>query len=426
MKLESIFPGFRNLNKSPDYKFPRIEVGADCLGLGKTTAVEVLSKGLKAKGCPVKASYELAGKNPYLKRSYEDPFGVLLKSQKWFIKAKHRQLSQAAKRAVFIQDVHPEMDFNYALTNKVLGRLSKSEFDDYVQYFNSLGWDKVVAPDLLVYLTTNDTELLRRVRLAGEVYEKVRPSYYLTMKQINQAWLNQARKVMNVLEVETEGLDFAHDRRAKKQLVEMVWQELTKLGWELEAIRQRVELLTDQQWKLLKQCRLILMSGLPGCGKSYLAKKICQQVEGKYLSSDRVRLKRVLKNEEKFLWGADKYVKTRETVYQLLHDLALKAIAKDKLVVIDATYLGPQREAVLRLLEQEGLKKQAVFVVVKANEGVIQKRVKLKKRRLKSGRKYEAGWAQAYYWFVDKLKKREIYYPSEKKDGVRVIEVWNQ
>lgn len=212
-------------------KHPRIEVGGDAMGVGKTTAVEVIVEQLKKKGFRVKPSYENAKNNPYLKQSYEDPKKAFLKSQKWFIKTKYDQVKNGVDGAVWVQDVHPEMDYNYALTSAILGRMSQKHFEDYLSYFESFDWGNLAVPDLLVYLTLTDEVLLKRVKAAAEAYENVDESYYLTMKAVNRAWLDGTEKYVEVLVVDIDDFDFSKDNGRQERLGKLVAKALKQQGW---------------------------------------------------------------------------------------------------------------------------------------------------------------------------------------------------
>ena len=206
----------------------RIEVMADSMRVGKTTAVKVIGEGLRKRGNMVIESYEDWQHNPYLKESYADPEKNFLESQKWFVQRKWEQVSKKVDAKVLIQDVSPEMDFCYAETNRRLGRMSEEHFGEYEQFFRQLDWKVAPAPDLLVYLAVGDEELIRRAHESRREFETVDPTYFLMMKQVNREWLAGAtvHPDYNVLVVETDKLDFAHEEKARTKLVEMVAKNL--------------------------------------------------------------------------------------------------------------------------------------------------------------------------------------------------------
>lgn len=217
------YPYIRQPGKGRDI---RIEVAADSMRVGKTTAIQVVAEGLRAEGFKVSESYEDWVHNPYLKQSYDDPAKNFLNSQMWFIKRKWEQIKLGARGKIYLQDVSPEMDFCYAATSYELGRMSKEDFATYAMYYHSLDWSLTPAPTILIYLKVSDDELLRRVESSRREFETVENTYFLTMKKINRDWLAGAKSKYHLLEIDTDMLDFAHDERAKIDLVAKVTHEL--------------------------------------------------------------------------------------------------------------------------------------------------------------------------------------------------------
>lgn len=194
--------------------------------VGKTTAVKVIGEGLTKLGYSVSLSFEDWQNNPYLSESYHDPDTAFLESQKWFAKRKHEQVLRGAESKVFIQDVAPEMDYCYAETNRRLGRMGEKHFLDYHDFYHKLEWDKVPQPNLYVYLALGDDELIQRAIESKREFETVLPEYFLMMKKVNREWLSFAKDKYQVLEVDTNNLNFADREEDKNTLVEMVKSEL--------------------------------------------------------------------------------------------------------------------------------------------------------------------------------------------------------
>lgn len=214
-----LVPDLRIAKKS---QMIRIEVAADSMRVGKTTAVKVIAEGLRKQGIEVSESYEDWQNNPHLKKSYSDPAKSFLDSQKWFIKRKWEQIKDGGEGKVFIQDVAPETDYCYAATNVAIGRMSRKHFSNYDKYYRSLNWQQAPLPDLLVYLKVSDKELIKRAEESKREFETVDSKYFLEMKKINRAWLESVRGKREVLEVDTDKLNFAHEETAKKELAERV------------------------------------------------------------------------------------------------------------------------------------------------------------------------------------------------------------
>ncbi len=226
-------PYLRRPLKFSEDRLARIEIGADTMRVGKTTAVEVLSSELKEQGMPVKTSFEDWQHNPHLTKSYKDSSQAILESQKWFIQRKFEQIRDGANRKIFIQDVHPEMDFCYALTNLILGRLKLEHFKDYVDFFYSLDWAHLPAADALVYLTASDHIVIKRAHKSLRPFETIDDNYFIVMKRVNQAWLAGTKYLLDVvvMPINTDNFNFAKNTGAKHKLAKKVLQKLNQLGW---------------------------------------------------------------------------------------------------------------------------------------------------------------------------------------------------
>lgn len=188
--------------------------------------------------------------------------------------------------------------------------------------------------------------------------------------------------------------------------------------------KQLKTLLTKSDWEVVSGARVVMMCGLPGSGKSTIAKQLAKELGAVYLSSDVIRLSEVFKDEVKYLKSDDDYVKTRELIYSLMHRRMLDNYNMGQRVVLDATYLGPQRETVLELLISQELADDSVVVVVRTSTPAVVKRIEALGRQV-TGRKVVDGWKQAYDWFVNEIQAGRVRYPDEVLDGVRVVEVRN-
>lgn len=209
-----------------------ILVGSDSMRVGKTTAVGVIAAGLREGGHIVQESYEDWEHNPYLAGSYADPSQNFLDSQKWFARRKCEQIRQAHSRqdgGVWVQDVPPEMDYNYALTNYQIGRMNKAHFKEYDKFYHGLEWGELARPALLVYLTISDEELVRRTKESRREFETVDTSYFLAMKRVNRKWVDRLNNEYRVLRVPADRMNFASKEEDKNALVQMVQAELAKL-----------------------------------------------------------------------------------------------------------------------------------------------------------------------------------------------------
>ena len=126
---------------------------------------------------------------------------------------------------------------------------------------------------------------------------------------------------------------------------------------------------------------LILMSGLPGSGKSYLSEQICAQLPCVIIESDRVR--KALFREPTYAAEESAWVhRTCQVLMRRLLELGVR-------VIYDATNLLEfQREILYGLAERCGA--QLIIVRTVAPEAVIRKR--LEQRRSEGDRTSDADW----------------------------------
>ena len=115
-----------------------------------------------------------------------------------------------------------------------------------------------------------------------------------------------------------------------------------------------------------KNPRLILVSGLPGTGKTFFADALSDALEADHYNSDRIRCKMDLRG---------KYDQaSKEKVYTELLDKTYESLEEGHTVVVDATlYLDQLREPFIELAEQ--LEVPLFWMEIHASERIIRQRV---------------------------------------------------
>lgn len=106
--------------------------------------------------------------------------------------------------------------------------MSEAHFAKYDKFYRSLDWNLAPSPDLLVYLSVSDQELIKRAEASKREFETVEPEYFLMMKRVNREWVKGARenREYRILRINTDKLHFAHDEGAKMELVDKVARRL--------------------------------------------------------------------------------------------------------------------------------------------------------------------------------------------------------
>ncbi len=128
---------------------------------------------------------------------------------------------------------------------------------------------------------------------------------------------------------------------------------------------------------------LIMLSGLPGTGKSYLARRLVERLPFVILETDFVR---------KALFKPPTYsAEESGLVYRVCHELIEKLLKKGVRVIFDATNLVEfQREKVYRLAYRTGAK--LIIVQTVAPEEVVRERLERRKAKPKPHDLSDADW----------------------------------
>ena len=127
--------------------------------------------------------------------------------------------------------------------------------------------------------------------------------------------------------------------------------------------------------------RLILVCGLPGTGKTTVAKKIADKTGSFVFNTDIIR---------KELFKKPRYTdKEKELVYKLLFEMAEKFLRSTKNVILDGTFYKKEFRDELKGIAKRA-KSDFHLVEVRCDERVLRKRVgKRKKKRTPSDADFE-------------------------------------
>lgn len=181
------------------------------------------------------------------------------------------------------------------------------------------------------------------------------------------------------------------------------------------SVTSRVRLLTESLGRLPGQAAhsaLIVVSGLPGTGKSYFSGRLAEKTPAVILESDALR---------KTLFPALNY-SPRESglLFEAIHILIGRLLKQGFSVILDATNLSEKhRETLYHIAEKNGAR--LVIAYLEAPPQVIEER--LRDRRREAGNKSDADWA-VYLKMrgsVDEIK-RPHYIVNTAEDITPVIE----
>ena len=172
-------------------KKPKHIAVAGNIGAGMTTLTELSSK--HYKWIP---HFEDVDHNPYLLDFYEDMPRWSFNLQIYFLNSRLRQLTEIQKGTeTVIQDRTIYEDANIFAPNlHEMGLMSKRDFDNYYQFFQTLRM-MVQPPDLLIYLKASVPTLVGQIQKRGREYEEnIRLDYLKRLNEYYNKWIDNYKE----------------------------------------------------------------------------------------------------------------------------------------------------------------------------------------------------------------------------------------
>ncbi len=194
------------------------------IGAGKTSLARLLQPDFQAQ-----LLLEVFEENPFLNDFYTDRARYAFQTQIFFLLSRYHQQRESVDQIIsqgqaLIGDYTFEKDGLFARVN-----LSGDELETYNRVHEALA-EKIIKPDLIVYLRASIVTLMQRVALRDRPYERQMEESY--MDQLNKAYddyfLNQTAHISPVLIIDTNQMDFV--RRSED------------LQWVENRIRQTLQL----------------------------------------------------------------------------------------------------------------------------------------------------------------------------------------
>lgn len=195
-----------------NYNFTVIEGN---IGSGKTSLVKKIAKDFGSD-----IILEEFEENPFLSSFLENQQQNNLAVELQFLIDRFHQLNKVSGNAnKSIGDYFIEKSLIFSNTN--LSVIEKELFDNY---FNVL-FNRVVKPDLLVYLSVNTNRLLKNIKKRGREYEQNISADYL--ERIHNAYLKHFDSLRNqrVLIIETSTIDFVSNENHYNEIKKLITGE---------------------------------------------------------------------------------------------------------------------------------------------------------------------------------------------------------
>jgi deoxyguanosine kinase len=192
------------------------------IGVGKTTLARLLQPSFEAN-----LLLEVFDENPFLSDFYSDRARYAFQTQIFFLLSRYHQQRRGVTECLadgknLIADYTFEKDALFAQIN-----LKGDELDMYYRVHEALA-EKVVPPDLIIYLRAGTDTLLQRILHRDRSYERGMERDYIA--QLNRAYENFFADVHQrrspVLVLDTENLDYVHQAEDLKLAENRIRQSL--------------------------------------------------------------------------------------------------------------------------------------------------------------------------------------------------------
>ena len=188
------------------------------IGVGKSSLTHILSDRYR-----LRPLYEAVDENPYLEDFYADMPRYAFHSQMFFLATRlqqHLRDVNPAERVIQDRTVYEDA----AIFARNLFEEDVMDGRDHASYCRM--YEAISAalrpPDLLVYLRASVPTLRKRIALRGREYEaRIADGYLRRLNRLYEEWVG-GFDLCDVIVVETDELDFVHDRRDLNRVLETV------------------------------------------------------------------------------------------------------------------------------------------------------------------------------------------------------------
>lgn len=193
---------FRETLLSEEIKYIAIEGN---IGAGKTTLARLLAETADAR-----LFLEEVDDNPFIERFYADRREYAFQAQIFFLLNRYRQQQEIAQRDLFSGLIVTD----YLFAKDKIYAHAVLEDDELVLYnrLHSMLEERIVTPDMVIYLQADPAVLLHRIHKRGRRFEKQIGSDYLEIlnEAFNHFFFHYDESPLLI--VNTDRLDFASRR----------------------------------------------------------------------------------------------------------------------------------------------------------------------------------------------------------------------
>lgn len=191
------------------------------IGVGKTTLARLLQPAFQSA-----LLLEVFEENPFLSDFYADRKRYAFQTQIFFLLSRYHQQRRAVgellqEKGSLFSDYTFEKDALFARIN-----LAGDELEMYYKVHDALA-EKIIKPDLILYLRANTNTLMQRIAFRDRPYERNMEKDYID--QLNVAYdsfFGDHHEGRVVLAIDTDNLDYVRNQEALKFVENRIRQTL--------------------------------------------------------------------------------------------------------------------------------------------------------------------------------------------------------
>lgn len=173
------------------------------IGVGKTSLTKLLATRTSGR-----LNLEVVEENPFLSDFYQDRSAFAFQTQIFFLLSRYRQQQNLFQHDMFSSNLLS--DYLFA-KDRIFANLNLS--DDELVLYNQLASileQRVLKPDLVIYLQARTSVLMKRIRWRGRAFEQDMEEGYLEALNTAYSYFFHHYKDSPLLVVNTDNLDFVN------------------------------------------------------------------------------------------------------------------------------------------------------------------------------------------------------------------------
>lgn len=173
------------------------------IGVGKTSLTKLLATRTSGR-----LNLEVVEENPFLSQFYQDRSAYAFQTQIFFLLSRYRQQQNLFQHDLFSSTLIS--DYLFA-KDRIFANLNLS--DDELVLYNQLASileQRVLKPDLVIYLQARTSVLMQRIRWRGRTFEQDMDQDYLNALNAAYSYFFHHYKDAPLLVVNTDNLDFVN------------------------------------------------------------------------------------------------------------------------------------------------------------------------------------------------------------------------